>query len=277
MKHEDDQAPLRILPFPRARRIMIDVMEQASLRHHVWGFGEVDITLPKQRIAQHKAATGEQLSFTAYVVRCLALAIAEHPEVQAIKVGNRLHVFEDVDVATLIERESASGLKVPTSYIVRRAQRKSHREIHAELRAAQQAELQGTSLGDSKAARQANWFERLPKLLRRIVWWRVNRDPRLRRRLIGTTQVTAVGMFVDAGGWAISRTIWSLAVIVGGQCRKPGVVDGEVVIRDYLSLTISVDHDVVDGGPAARFAQRFAALLSSGDGIGTGAATGAEA
>jgi pyruvate/2-oxoglutarate dehydrogenase complex dihydrolipoamide acyltransferase (E2) component len=202
-------------------------------------------------------------------VRCLAVAIAEHPEVQAMKVGSKLYVFDDVDVATPIERESASGLKVPTLYIVRRAQAKSHREIHTELRAAQKAELKGASVGDSQAARQANLFERLPKLLRRIVWWRVNRDPRLRRKLIGTTQVTAVGMFVDAGGWAISRTIWSLAVIVGGQCRKPGVVDGEVVIRDYLALTLSVDHDVVDGGPAARFAQRFAALLSSGDGIET--------
>jgi hypothetical protein len=51
MKSKEDEAPLRILPLPRARHIMVDVMEQASLRHHVWGFGEVDITLPKQRIA----------------------------------------------------------------------------------------------------------------------------------------------------------------------------------------------------------------------------------
>jgi pyruvate/2-oxoglutarate dehydrogenase complex dihydrolipoamide acyltransferase (E2) component len=32
-----------------------------------------------------------------------------------------------------------------------------------------------------------------------------------------------------------------------GISEKPGVVDGQVVIRDSLSLTISFDHDMIDG------------------------------
>jgi pyruvate/2-oxoglutarate dehydrogenase complex dihydrolipoamide acyltransferase (E2) component len=44
-------------------------------------------------------------------------------------------------------------------------------------------------------------------------------------------------------------------------------VDGEIRIREYLSVTISFDHDIVDGAPAARFAQRLKELVESGYGL----------
>jgi pyruvate/2-oxoglutarate dehydrogenase complex dihydrolipoamide acyltransferase (E2) component len=44
---------------------------------------------------------------------------------------------------------------------------------------------------------------------------------------------------------------------VGGISEKQGVVDRQVAMRDYLSLTISSDHTIIDGAPAARFAQRL--------------------
>lgn len=46
------------------------------------------------------------------------------------------------------------------------------------------------------------------------------------------------------------------------------VVDGQIAIPEYLSLTISVDHDIIDGAPAARFAQRLKDLIESGYGLG---------
>lgn len=45
----------------------------------------------------------------------------------------------------------------------------------------------------------------------------------------------------------------ALWVMVGGIGEKPGVVDGQIAVRDYLSLTISFDQDIIDGAPAARF------------------------
>ena len=54
---------------------------------------------------------------------------------------------------------------------------------------------------------------------------------------------------------------------VGGISEKPGVVDGHIAIRDYLSLTISFDHDIIDGVPAARFTQRLKDLIESGYGL----------
>ena len=59
----------------------------------------------------------------------------------------------------------------------------------------------------------------------------------------------------------------TLMMTVGGISEKPGVVDGHIAIRDYLSLTISFDHDIIDGAPAARFTQRLKDLIESGYGL----------
>jgi pyruvate/2-oxoglutarate dehydrogenase complex dihydrolipoamide acyltransferase (E2) component len=49
----------------------------------------------------------------------------------------------------------------------------------------------------------------------------------------------------------------TLGATVGGVAQKPGLHDGAIEIREYLSLTISSDHDVVDSAPAARFVKSF--------------------
>ncbi len=38
-------------------------------------------------------------------------------------------------------------------------------------------------------------------------------------------------------------------------------------IREYPSVTVCFDHDIIDGAPAARFAQRFKELIESGYGL----------
>jgi len=45
--------------------------------------------------------------------------------------------------------------------------------------------------------------------------------------------------------------------------QRPRIVDGQIAIRDVLDLTLVIDHNVVDGAPAARFAAEFRALLES--------------
>ena len=44
-------------------------------------------------------------------------------------------------------------------------------------------------------------------------------------------------------------------------------MDGQIAIREYLSLTISFDHDIVDSAPAARFTERLKELIESGFGL----------
>lgn len=49
--------------------------------------------------------------------------------------------------------------------------------------------------------------------------------------------------------------------------EKPVFVGGHIAMREYLSLTISFDHDLIDGAPAARFTQRLKELIESGYGL----------
>jgi pyruvate/2-oxoglutarate dehydrogenase complex dihydrolipoamide acyltransferase (E2) component len=71
-------------------------------------------------------------------------------------------------------------------------------------------------------------------------------------------------MFAGGAGWGITPlTLMSLEVIVGGLSQRPRAAGGQVIIRDVLDLTLAIDHNVVDGAPAARFAAEFRELLES--------------
>ena len=76
--------------------------------------------------------------------------------------------------------------------------------------------------------------------------------------------VTAVGMFAGGGGFAITPSaVMSLEVVVGGMSQRPRVVDDHIEARDVLDLTVVVDHNVVDGAPATRFAADLRKLVES--------------
>jgi pyruvate/2-oxoglutarate dehydrogenase complex dihydrolipoamide acyltransferase (E2) component len=79
--------------------------------------------------------------------------------------------------------------------------------------------------------------------------------------------ITAVGMFGEGAGWGIPPAAPPLMITVGGIGMKPGVVDGQIAIRDYLSLTISFDHEMIDGAPAVCFTHRLKDLIESGYGL----------
>jgi len=54
----------------------------AGHRSNVHGLVEVDVTDPGERIRTLKTETGTKLSFTAYIVSCLAATLADQPHVQ---------------------------------------------------------------------------------------------------------------------------------------------------------------------------------------------------
>jgi pyruvate/2-oxoglutarate dehydrogenase complex dihydrolipoamide acyltransferase (E2) component len=78
---------------------------------------------------------------------------------------------------------------------------------------------------------------------------------------------TSVGMFGAGGGWGLGMPNHSLADTLGGIAQKPGLVDGRIELREVLSVTLSFDHDIVDGAPAARFARRFVQLIEEAYGL----------
>lgn len=256
MKRKRDD--YKVIPFPKMRRFALDAGYLGRRRHIVHGLLEVDVTKARQFIREHKSRTGETLSFTAFIITCLARAVDMHKEVHAYRNWrNQLVIFDDVNVNTMIEVESGGG-KVPMPYIIKTANKRTFRDIHDEIRATQ---ADPHSSVESKFMR---WFLLLPAFVRRLFYWIVMRNPHLLRQYSSSVLVTAVGMFGKGGGWGIPMPNFTLTVTLGGIAEKPGVVDGRIEIREYLSVTISFDHDIVDGAPAARFTQHFKELIESG-------------
>jgi pyruvate/2-oxoglutarate dehydrogenase complex dihydrolipoamide acyltransferase (E2) component len=74
-------------------------------------------------------------------------------------------------------------------------------------------------------------------------------------------------MFGRGGGWGIAFPVHALSIVVGGLAVRPGYHEGRLEPREVLALTLSFDHDVVDGAPAARFTERFRRLIEAADGL----------
>jgi pyruvate/2-oxoglutarate dehydrogenase complex dihydrolipoamide acyltransferase (E2) component len=264
MKKNHDE--YKLVPFPKIRRGTIDVLRQGQRKHMIHALLEVDVTKARQYIREHKARTGESLSFTAFIIACLAKAVDENKTMHAYRKGrNQLILFEEVDVNTQIERET-EGHKVVMPCIIRAANTKTFREIHQEIRLAQAPEQ--VQAGKFKRMQRLSFLlVSLPSFIRDFYWRAIRRNPRLFKRGGGTVAMTAVGMFGKGAGWAIPIANHTLMITLGGIGEKPAVVDGHIAIREYLDMTLSVDHDIIDGAPAARFVRRLKELIESGYGL----------
>jgi pyruvate/2-oxoglutarate dehydrogenase complex dihydrolipoamide acyltransferase (E2) component len=234
----------------------------------MYGLLEVDVTVAQQFIAEHKARTGEALSFTGFLVFCLARAVDENREVQAYLKGRKqIVMFDDVSVGVMIEHKDGEKTAL-MGHIIRSADRKTYRQIHEEIRSVQSAPV-------PPARGMPSWFRSammlpwpLSKLVKALMGMATRRDPAIRVSASGTVFVTSVGMFGKGhSGWGIATTPHSLGLVVGSMALKPAVVEGRIEPREILNLTVLFDHDVVDGAPATRFVRRLVELIESGYGL----------
>jgi pyruvate/2-oxoglutarate dehydrogenase complex dihydrolipoamide acyltransferase (E2) component len=260
--------------FPQFRNPTIDTMIWGRKRHHIPILLEIDVTEARTAIRAQKIQTGQGISFTGWIIKCLAQAVSEHKHVHALRKGKKqLVVFDDVDITIIIERVTDTDEKLPMPYIIRKANEKTVADIHAEIRAAQQLPVAGeVQIGSHRAAGITKIFTILPQFVRDRFFWRpVFRNPFLFKRLMGTVSVTALGMVGQSGmSWGIPIGIHPLMIAVGGIVKRPGIVHDQIVIREYVGLTVLFDHDVIDGAPVARFIKRFQDLMADRYGLEEG-------
>lgn len=258
-----------VVPFLAERNASADTLRWAAKRPTIPALLEVDVTAARQAIRNHRRATGEGLSFTAWVVSCVARAAAEHPRVHAVRKGRRkVVVFHDVDVTVLVERAVAGHDEtLPMPVVIRHADRKAPAQIHEEIRQAQEAELApgASSIEPGPPAWLQALFFRSPAWLRDLVLWRpLLRSPIRMKKTMGTVAVTAVGMAAPGVlAWGIPMSIHPLAVGVGGITRR----DTAGGRQDVLGLTVVFNHEVVDGAPVGRFIRRLHELLTGAEGL----------
>jgi pyruvate/2-oxoglutarate dehydrogenase complex dihydrolipoamide acyltransferase (E2) component len=252
-----------ILPFARERELVVDAGYLAARRHIVHGLLEVDVTVPRQILRQTSGSDGRPHSFTAFLIASLGRAIQAHPAVHAYRdLRRRLVVFHEVDVATLVEPRPGA-VALPT--ILRRANIRSVGDLSDEIRSIQ---------AGPHPAGGPGWLvalaPRVPRFARLLYLRGLKLNPHWAKQAQGTAIVTSVGMFGKRAGWGIAFLMsHTLGLTVGGIGERPVVHEGAVVPRECLDLTVSFDHDVVDGAPAARFARTLVEIIESGAALDT--------
>jgi pyruvate dehydrogenase E2 component (dihydrolipoamide acetyltransferase) len=185
---------------------------------------EVDATALVQVRERLKAALADELGFNLgyndLLIKVAARALREFPYMNARLDGDMIQRLDEVHVALAVDTER--GLLVP---VVRDADRKGMAEVATELREVVERVRAGTALPDELSG--------------------------------STFTITNLGMFeIDAFTPIINLP--EAAILGVGRIKDhPVVVDGEIVARKVMWLSLTFDHRLVDGAPAARFLQRI--------------------
>ena len=154
------------------------------------------------------------------LVKLVAGALREHPRLNAVWTESRIVLADQVNIGLAVDSEN--GLVVP---VLRGADGKGLEELAAESRRLVKA-AQDRSL--------------IPADVRGATFTITN---------LGSYGIDAFTPIIDLPQCAILG--------VGRIVEKPAVYGGQVVPRQMVALSLTFDHRIVDGVPAARFLNRI--------------------
>ena len=246
-------------PFPKIRKATIDVLKASKRKNMIHSMIEADISNAREMIRSRKRETGQFISFTGYITYCVSKIVEKNKEMQAYRTwNNKLVIFDDVDVSTTVERK-VDGRSEVVPMIIRSANAKSLNEISGKIRDAQEEDVES-----AEVFRFMNLYLTIPPFIRQLLFRIFDRFPHTMKKNVGTVMVTSVVMIGQGAGWGIPIASHTLNVTVGGIVKRPVEVRGEIESRDHVCLTISMDHDIIDGAPAARFIRQLKKMIESG-------------
>jgi len=270
MRKSQSNEDYKVKKIPKSHRLIFDMLDVSLKQHHVHVIAQVEIDLVLKLIEKYKKINGEKISLTGYLIFVISRVIKKYEDVSAIKVGLKKYIFNDIDVHIIIERELENSEKVPTSHIIRYANRKSILEIHNEIREVQLEPIAGLVRKGSKRKKLQRIFSYFPRFIRKRVFKRMLKKPKLMKKRIGNICVTAVGMLtknIRTIGTPIPIQPWPLQFALGCFDRKLKIENGEIVQREILNVTITLDHDIVQGGTMTRFLSELYEMVKSAYGL----------
>ena len=188
---------------------------------------EYDVThVAELRSAMAEMGPEYKVSFNDILIKAIATALAQHPEVNAHWMGNAIRQFNRVHIGMAVAIED--GLITP---VIFDADTKGLAAIAAESK---------------ELAAKARARRLTPE------------------QYTGSTfSISNLGMFGIDQFTAIINPPEAGILAIGAVEDKPVVVDGELVVRKRLRVTMSCDHRVIDGATGAKFLQTVRVLLEN--------------
>ena len=240
------------------RRAVIASATVTRERNTIHSITEVDVSVPRRLFKESLDRTGEKVSLTAYIVHCLAQTLKDFPQLNSFIKNGSLILLDDVVISVLIERD-IKGEKVPEPVSIQNAQNMTLKDIQLEIRKAQEHE--SDELGSLSGS---SWIKWIPAMFLRFFVRIADKNIAMAKRY-GKIGVTAMGMFTDEGMWFVPHGSPTLLLTVGSIMKKVIEEEGEFQSREHLCLTISLDHDIVDGAPAVRFVTQLLKTIKTGE------------
>lgn len=173
-----------------------------------------------------------QTSYTAIIVEAVAKALAENPMVNSTFEGDKIKVFEDINVGVAVATEQ--GLVVP---VIHSANRKTLKEIESAIKDLTAKAKEGKLKKEELSG--------------------------------GTFTVSNLGMYEVELFTPIINPPEAAILGVGKIIEKPVAVDDKIEFKPFIILSLSCDHRIVDGAPAAIFLQKVKHYLESPESLET--------
>jgi len=167
-----------------------------------------------------------QASYTDMLVKATAQALREHPIMNSTLEGEKIKIFEDINVGVAVATEK--GLIVP---VIHNADRKSLGDIASALRMLVEKAREGKLTKEDLTG--------------------------------GTFTITNLGMYGVDLFIPIINPPETAILGVGRVTPKPSVADKMVIIKPTMNLSLAYDHRVVDGAPAAQFLMTVKQILEN--------------
>jgi pyruvate dehydrogenase E2 component (dihydrolipoamide acetyltransferase) len=170
--------------------------------------------------------TGEKIPLNAYFIAAAAKALAEFPDVNAQLTDTGLVYFDEINIGIAIDTER--GLVVP---VIKDVGKLSLLGISAALNELVKRTLSGKTLPEEFTE--------------------------------GTFTVTNLGAFGIDSFTPIINPPEAAILGVGRIKTKPVAFERMIGIRDMVTLSLSFDHRLIDGAPAARFLQHICQFIEN--------------
>lgn len=250
--------------FPKSRIATIDISKIGKKKHHIAALLEIDVTASRMKFKKYKSEN-HKVSFSAWLVKVICHTINNHKTVAAyLESKRKIITFNDINVSYLIEKE-INGQKVPIPLVIEKANEKSIEDITYQISISKKELLtEDDIMLQHKSTQIERLYYLIPSFIRLLFWKLLLKSPKLAFKNMGSVAITSLGMMGKINGWFLPISIHPICFGIGSIIRKPVVIDDKIDIGEILNMTVLIDHDVIDGGPMARFIKELSKNIENG-------------
>lgn len=250
--------------WPEIRNLITDNLTIAAAKPIIYSLFELDLTILKKALKEKQRELNKGLSLNAYIVFLLAHLLHNNKGFLYHRYGKKKTiVFDEVDILTIVERRIKGQQSVPVAAIVRNAAGKTFYEINDILRA-----YQKTDPLEIPGVRERRQLLKYPSFIRRFLMKRIVNNPFLNKRYYGDVSVSSLSMNSNnRAWWGIPIGTNPLTIMPSGISKKVTLENGQPVEKEFLSMTVAMNHEIIDGAPAQRFFHDFALKFEQAYGL----------